>query len=138
MQGPFTALFLLQALQKRQLGFLISFVSSVQFASIGMHAVTLTVTASLHFVPGGRGVSSTSIAAPQRRGPSPNGSHLFCGLLPIPTFFLLQIDLLNLLCALLYGNPYKGHVLSFYPQNPEECLLQKKKKRKSIKVLLNM
>ena len=77
-----------------------------------------------------RGVSGASIAALQKRVPGPILSRLFCGLLPIPTFFTSNGSL-NLLCALLYGNPYKGHVLFFffYPQNLEECLLQKEKKK---------
>ena len=60
-----------------------------------------------------RGVSGASIAALQKRVPGPILSRLFCGLLPIPTFFTSNGSL-NLLCALLYGNPYKGHVLFFF------------------------
>ena len=79
-----------------------------------------------------RGVSGASIAALQKRVPGPILSRLFCGLLPIPTFFTSNGSL-NLLCALLYGNPYKGHVLFFFflPSEPRRVLATKRKEKAS-------
>ena len=55
------------------------------------------------------GVSRYKHCSTEKKGPL---SHLFWGLLPIPTLFTFNGSL-NLWCALLYGNPYKGHVLFF-------------------------
>ena len=77
-----------------------------------------------------RGVSGASIAALQKRVPGPILSRLFCGLLPIPTFFTSNGSL-NCCVPFYMETPIRAmfFFFFFYPQNLEECLLQKEKKK---------
>ena len=134
----YSTLFLLQALQKRQLGFLISlYLLGPEFASTG-HACSYfdCHTVSLYFVPGGEVCPGKALQHRKEGSQVPTGLICFVGYSQYLHFFTSNGSL-NLLCALLYGNPYKGHVLFFF-FTPEEWLLQKQKKRKSIKVLLSV
>ena len=128
----YSTLFLLQALQKRQLGFLISlYLLGPEFAPTG-HACSYfdCHTVSLYFVPGGEVCPGKALQHCKEGSQVPTGLICFVGYSQYLHFFTSNGSL-NLLCALLYGNPYKGHVLFFFlPSEPRRVAATKTKEKK--------
>ena len=128
----YSTLFLLQALQKRQLGFLISlYLLGPEFAPTG-HACSYfdCHTVSLYFVPGGEVCPGKALQHRKEGSQVPTGLICFVGYSQYLHFFTSNGSL-NLLCALLYGNPYKGHVLFFFLPQKSGCYKNKRKEKAS-------